>query len=252
MKCRKCGFVFDEGIFCPECGEKNAENIPSEQTPENQEELLKKQEQLIEQEKNNLLLKKELEEQTERVKKEETERLVREKETITAQKELELQNLEKEKISITQRTYAGVTYRTEEEAIIAREDHEKVDIIKNRLLSTRKQSVRKEICDNFAETLTNPMAKQRFDMLKEKANKKMPIGILLNWIFDGISLGVGLILFIILIVLICIAPDADITMIICLIWGLLCMITLPIAVVWTIISIILMNRKGYYRKIKHI
>lgn len=25
MKCTKCGFEFEEGIFCPECGTKNVE-----------------------------------------------------------------------------------------------------------------------------------------------------------------------------------------------------------------------------------
>lgn len=245
MKCRKCGFVFDEGIFCPECGEKNAENILEEQTAEQQKELLKKQEQLIEQEKNNLILKKELAEQTERVKKEENERLAKEK-------EIEIHNLEKEKILIAQRTYAGITYRTEEEAILAREDNEKVEALKNRLLRTRKQTDRKKLCDSFQETLTNPMAKQRLELLQEKTDKKMPIGILLNWIFDGISFGAGIILFIIVIILACIAPDADISMIIGLIWMIFGMITTPVAVVWTIISIIIISRKNYYRNIKHI
>ena len=30
MKCQKCGFEFEEGIFCPECGTKNEEIIKAE------------------------------------------------------------------------------------------------------------------------------------------------------------------------------------------------------------------------------
>lgn len=31
MKCKKCGFEFEEGIFCPECGTKNIQTFENEE-----------------------------------------------------------------------------------------------------------------------------------------------------------------------------------------------------------------------------
>lgn len=37
MKCKKCGTEFQEGIFCPECGTRNEENISSSDLRQNQQ-----------------------------------------------------------------------------------------------------------------------------------------------------------------------------------------------------------------------
>lgn len=244
MICKNCGTEFNEGIFCPECGVQNCQDDMNMDSVVEQESILKKREEIVEQEKQRLILEKELKEQEEKVKKEEVERLKSEKEAVEAQKQLER---EQEK----RRSYAGVTYRTEEEAISAREDNEKINMLKQRLLSTNKQKERKLIFEEFSETITNPIAKQRLEQLKIKVNKKYPIHMILNWVLDGLVLCgmfsilaagfldpdtyIGNFIFSIIVLLFCIAF----------------FLILP-AIGWTIFSIVKMCSKSYYKNIKHI
>ena len=93
MKCKKCGTVFEVGVFCPECGTRNeAEISPEEQAKKQEEErIAKEKNEREEKEKRELELARQKTEQ-ERIAKERAE-----KEAEAEKAKLELARLEKEK-----------------------------------------------------------------------------------------------------------------------------------------------------------
>lgn len=172
MKCTKCGYKFDEGLFCPECGTKFdetvAERIEEEKAKKaeierqteikrkeeekeqakirkreeaiRQEELRKQQEikRKEEKEKREVELAKAKAEQ-ERLAKERVEKeveLLREKnEAIKIEQELAAKKelSEKQKVEELSRTFNGQVYNTVEEMKLAKDIFDKEELNKKQV-----------------------------------------------------------------------------------------------------------------------
>ena len=127
MKCKNCGFEFDEGIFCPECGTKYDVEEARRQADE-----LKAQEELHRQEEI-----KERELEVEKAKAEQ-ERLANERiqyELELEKQKAEIRNLEldakereasaeNKKNEEQERTYKGVVYSTVDDKNLAQQKDE--------------------------------------------------------------------------------------------------------------------------------
>lgn len=110
MKCVKCGYVFDEGMFCPECGAKYDEDEAKRIETERLEAENKKEE---EERLRKELLKKEAED------KKAQDEIRRQEEKEKRELELEKAKVEQEKLAVEKAAY---------EAELARQQNEKARI----------------------------------------------------------------------------------------------------------------------------
>lgn len=129
MKCKNCGYEFDEGIFCPECGTKYDEESEKE---------VKENIELVEQIEKDKQEEKEVRELELEKTKLELERLAvekaaheaelarqeNEKERIKQEKALKAEEREKKKQEELTRTFNGVVYNTVEEMNQAKQVYE--------------------------------------------------------------------------------------------------------------------------------
>lgn len=186
MKCSNCGTQFEEGVFCPECGTKNEKIVQL-----TEKEIREKERQEIERKETERREKERLEqEQREKEKRLESERKeaearakeaeARAKESeakakveqeATLAKRLEQENAKREMES---RTVNGVMYRSFEEAEQARDEHKKIDLLKEKLLLTKSQKKRQEILKQFNEPIEIREPRHRYDLLVAKVNTALP------------------------------------------------------------------------------
>ena len=246
MKCKNCGTVFEEGFFCPECGTKN-DNAP--ELSEKKQELKKqKQEQVDKEQKEK---ERQIQEQ-ERLRRECKEIEVRAKEReakVKAEKEnAEAKRLEQENArrEMESRTVNGVMYKTFEEAEQARNEHKKIDLLKEKLLSTKSQKKRQEIFSEFNETIEIRETKHRLDLLASKVNAVPPKSELICKIYgytvlftfiigmvDGMSA----------------AEEMSTVGLICILWAGFGFWIWPI---WKLVQIIKSKSSSHYKNIKKI
>lgn len=220
MKCKNCGFEYN-GIFCPECGTRNLEEY----------------------------------EKTEKAKTEENrieyERLLKEKaeaEAKAVQEKAIIEKAEKEKLELEARTYKKVVYKNEAEAKLAREDDDKIEILKQQLLTTNKQVERQKILSEFREDITTAEAKKRLNLLSVKVNQKKPKSIMYNWIYGG-----TIILALLFTMIIGTISKVDgVWEIIIVFLALWYGIGIPVWIVWKIILAVKSKSKDYYLNLKNI
>ena len=67
-------------------------------------------------------------------------------------------------------TVRGCLYKTVEEVEQAKDEHNKIDLLKEKLLSTNFQKKRQEIFGTFNESIEIREAKYRYDLLAIKVN----------------------------------------------------------------------------------
>ena len=152
MKCTKCGFEFDEGLFCPECGAKYDE-----------EEAKRIENEALEQEK--IRKEEEKKEEEEKKRKEEEEK---------AQRELEL-----EKVKVEQERLA--VEKAAHEAELLRQQNERIRIEQENKVKAEEQEKKhqEELSRTFNGIIYNSVdemniAKTQYDeqMLLQKNIKK--------------------------------------------------------------------------------
>lgn len=98
-------------------------------------------------------------------KREQKEKLKQEK-LEQQKKDLEL------KRDLQKRTVYGTVYDSLEDAEKAKAEHNKVDVLKEQLLTTKSQKKRYEIFSKFDMDINNVDAKSRYDQLKERFQQK--------------------------------------------------------------------------------
>ena len=217
MKCSNCETEFEDGIFCPECGKKCEETLPDFSIE------VKKEGEEVEE-----LTKERVADERLEKEKEKVERLEKEKENLERQVKEKAESLEKEKMEnerlaqenlkrdMDMRTVRGTVYKTLDEAELAKEEHNKIDVLKSQLLNTKSQKKRQKIFSDFTETITTIDAKNRYEMLKEKISRKVPVSELINRIY-GITLLFAL--FAVIIGSILVGVDKSIFLMICATWA---------------------------------
>ena len=211
MRCAKCGHQFFEGIFCPECGTRYVEPVITNPINKVYEEP---------------------------------------KPTEINQKEIETikQTKENNKAIVANLNVRGTMYDSLEKAEKAKMDHNKVDILKNKLSDTVSQKKRREIIQNFPNDLTTTDAVCRFEKLKEKSERRFPISILLYLALNLLNI-VAFVLFFILTYF----PSQEsflytIGMLFALGWLFGILVWLP----WTIVTICQLCSKKFFLRINHI
>lgn len=249
MKCSNCGTEFEDGIFCPECGKK------CEETLQNFSVKVKQDGEKVEG------LEKERGEAERLAKeKEKVERLEKEKENLERQVKENAESLEKEKMEnerlaqenlkrdMDMRTVWGTAYQTLDEAVLAKEEHNKIDVLKSQLLNTKSQKKRQKIFSDFTETITTIDAKNRYEMLKEKISRKVPVSETINCIYGITVLVTFLVAMIGLVVL---GTDTPIFpfLVICATWAGFGIWIWPI---WKLVLLIISVGQNYYKNIKNI
>lgn len=249
MKCSNCGTEFEDGIFCPECGKK------CEGTLQNFIIEVKKEGEEVEELTKERVAAERLEKEKEKVErlekeKEEIERLIKEKEKAEslAKEKMETERLAQENLKrdIDMRTVRGTVYKTLDEAELAKEEHNKIDVLKSQLLNTKSQKKRQKIFSDFTETITTIDAKNRYEMLKEKISRKVPVSELINCIY-GITLLFAL--FAVIIGSILVGVDKSIFLMICATWVGFGIWIWPI---WKMVLLIISVGQNYYKNIKNI
>lgn len=156
---------------------------------------------------------------------------------------LEQENARREMES---RTVNGVMYKTIDEAELARDEHKKIDFLKEKLLSTKSQKERQEIFKEFNESFEIREAKYRYDLLATKINTVPPKSEHICKIYGYTVLAA----FVIYMIIAMTATD-DISTIglICALWaGFGCWIW-PI---WKIVQVIKSKSSNHYKNIKKI
>lgn len=269
MKCIKCGTEFNEGIFCPECGHKydEAEIARLEKEKKEQQAREKAEKERLAKEK----AEKEAKERAEREAREREEREAREKaereriaqekneaeerrkaeeerkakeraeeEKRIAEKKREEERLRKEKQEIEARTFNGTVYADKEEAALAKSESEQIEILKQKLLSTKKQDERRQIIADFGEPPKIFENQKRYEALKIKAEMEPPKSVLINWIY-GITVLVAFVLVI--------ALNSGAVYNAAMVWA---GFGIWIWVIWKIVLVVKSKKKDYYLNIKHI
>lgn len=247
MKCKKCGTEFDEGIFCPECGMKNEEKSQLSESNIKEKELQEQERREKEQ-----LEKERKQQEKDRLERERKEAELRAKEreakAKAEQENAEAKRLEQEnaKREMESRTVKGVMYKTFEEAEQARNEHKKIDLLKEKLLSTKSQKKRQEIFNEFREPIEIRETKFRYDLLADKINTVPPKSEKLCKMY-GYTV---LIAFVVYMVNSMIAGnDLSTVGLICALWcGFGCWIW-PI---WKIVQVIKSKSANHYKNIKKI
>lgn len=249
MRCSKCGFEFDEGVFCPECGAKNEMETEKAKgkilEEKRKEEWERKERDKIEQEKqrrecNERMLQAKIEQERlakERIETE--ERLAKEKK--------KQERLSLEKVHLKARTYNGIVYADEREARLANEENGKIDALKQRLIPITSQEARRKILTEFEtkETIQTVEAKKRYDLLKVKIHQEKPKTNFYNFIY-----GISVILAIVITMIMGTMGSVEnaFFFIIVLWYG----IGIPVWIIWKILLIIKSRGKKYYLYIKDI
>lgn len=262
MKCKKCGTAFDEGIFCPECGIKNEEKPQLSEA--NIKELERQKQERLEREQREKERQEQERREKERLEKErkqqEKERLEcerkeaeirakeREAKAKVEQENAETKRLEQEnaKREMESRTVKGVMYKTSEDAEQARNEHKKIDLLKEKLLSTKSQKKRQEILKEFNEPIMIRETKYRYDLLSAKVNTVPPKSELICKIY-GYTV---LVMFVVCMIDAMIATDEMSTIgLISILWaGFGCWIW-PI---WKIVQVIKSKSANHYKNIKKV
>ena len=201
MKCLKCGTEFEEGVFCPECGNRvisedtNNTLVMPTMSAEDREHQLQVMREKTEQERlaleranaardaqamadqkdreHQLQLMRERTEQ-ERLA---TERVAADREKAMAAKQLERERiaLEREKISQTE---------SEKRELINFENR-KIDGLKSALMATKSQDKRREIFYAFNDQLETFEARGRYQRLKDKVDIEEPQSIKVKKIYGS-------------------------------------------------------------------
>lgn len=232
MICKKCGAEVVEGIFCPECGTRLELTVETDECEEK-----------IVQEEND----------TEKVTKDkiEYERLAKEKAETELKVAKEMAAAEKasnERRNLEARTYKGILYTNEQEVTLAREEDLKIEGLKQRLLTTRKQNERKRIFEEFKDDIRTVQARHRLEMLKIKIDQEKPKNIMYNRIY-----GWTVVLSFFMVMLISsLVPNSDLSIFLNIILSLWFCIGIPVWIVWKIVLIIKSKSKDYYLNIKDI
>lgn len=139
MKCPNCGFEFDEGVFCPECGTKCVEE-PALTYEE------KKQMEEEEKQKRELELAKAKADQ-ERFAKEKAEKeaelLKQKNENLRIEQEMEARKaeVEKQKQEELTRTFNGTVYNSIEEMNLAKSSFEQESVQREAMNKTNKKAM---------------------------------------------------------------------------------------------------------------
>ncbi len=157
MKCKMCSNEFDEGVFCPECGAKY-EGVK-----------LGTEDDVKERECQEVETR---EQECKEIKENENGKAC-DKENVGIQVEnVETRRLEQEnvKMEMESRTVRGVMYKTLEEAEKARSEHNKIDLLKEKLLTTKSQKKRQIIFKEFNESIEVSDVKNRYDLLAAKVS----------------------------------------------------------------------------------
>jgi DNA-directed RNA polymerase subunit RPC12/RpoP len=205
MKCVQCGHEFTEGIFCPKCGHKyDVDEVVQ-----------------IEKEKAEL-------------EKQEEERKARE--------QAEAERVRREQEELTARTYNGKVYANKEEAELAKTEADKVEGLKQRMLSTKKQDERRNLIAEFGTPPVTMESRQRYDALKAKTEQKKPKSITINWIY-GITVLIALIPAAIF------SVDNGAVYYVSMAWA---GCGIYIWIIWKIVLFIKSKGEKYYLNIKHI
>jgi predicted nucleic acid-binding Zn-ribbon protein len=205
MKCVQCGHEFTEGIFCPECGHKyDVDEVAR-----------------IEKEKAEL-------------EKQEAERKARE--------QAEVQKARQEQEELAARTYNGKVYADKEEAELAKTEADKVEGLKQRMLSTKKQDERRKMVAEFGTPPVTMESRQRYDALKSKAEQQKPKSIIINWIY-GLTVLIAFILVAVLNV------ENGAVYYVAMAWA---GCGIYIWIIWKIVLFIKSKGEKYYLNIKHL
>lgn len=237
MKCGNCGTSFNEGIFCPKCGQKvinddsNFISIEDDEKKKLREEneRLKEKQQLLEERKK---AEEEEERKKEKQRLEEAERLIQE----NSMRDLE------------NRTVHGTVYKTEEEAIQARAEHDMIDILKEKLMSIKSQEMRKEAFYEFNEELHFPETKRRYGLLKVKVETPKPVSEKVINIY-GISILIALVIGVALMESNTLSKPLEIVWVGCMLWyG----IGFWVWIIWRMILFIKQKKSSYYRNLQDI
>lgn len=264
MICKNCGYEF-EGIFCPECGTKSDNvNIDKDNTTPKAEEISKlttEVQRVVEENARQEVRLKEVERinkekaESERIAREkaekklkekaESERLAREKAEKELKDRMETEILYKEKMNLDLRTFNGVVYSDEEEAVKAREENNIIDSLKQKLKTTKSQEQRRTIMAEFDFTISTSEAKKRLELLKIKVSQDKPKSIMINWIYGGTVLLSAIIVTVI---------ESMSQMDSPLIYILLCWygFGVPIWIIWKIVLTVKKHQKSYYLNIDKI
>lgn len=199
MKCFKCGYEFDEGMFCPECGTKfdaeeakriEDERITLEKIKKEEERKQKELQRQERKEKRELELEKAKVEQ-ERIAKEKAEKeaevLRLKNESLRMEQEIAQQKADEERQALERkveeeratadkisRTYKEVVFDSAELAARAAEEDQTIDMLKKRLMATTKQKERRIIIERFNDEIITEPAKSRLRKLKNKVSIEPP------------------------------------------------------------------------------
>lgn len=260
MKCVNCGTEFEIGIFCPKCGTKYVKNTTLDDQKQELEQERKELEEKrrLEQERYQLELeKKQFEkEQAEKNQQLEAEKLKLEQERIRQENERALkqqqyeselrtkqQRLETENEKIKMLTVNGIVYKDYDEARRAQEDSQKVNILLTQLRNTKSQEKRLAIFNEFHEEIITVREQQRINLIRQKVNTKQSLAYKLNFYY-GISVLVGLIIFIILV--------AVENMVLLPFFGVWIGIGIYVWPIWKIILCVKKSKKDHYMNLKDV
>lgn len=218
MKCSNCGTEFGEGMFCPECGTKYKGAL---------------------QDYGRETIKE----------KEEAERLARERvEAERLAKKIELEKITQDNLKrgIDMRTVRGTVYKTLDEAELAKDEHNKIDVLKTQLLGTKSQKKRQKIFGTFTETITTIDAKNRYELLKEKILRKVPLSEIINCIY-----GITVLFAFIIVIIGSVLKDVS-TSIFLMVSAGWAGFGIWIWTIWKVVLLIKSMGKNYYKNIKNI
>lgn len=90
---------------------------------------------------------------------------------------------ENKKRDIDSRTVLGTVYKSLSEAENAKKEHAMIDILKSRLMETKSQKKRKEIFGQFNEQIVTIDAKNRYELLKDKVTREVPLNEKINGLY---------------------------------------------------------------------
>jgi uncharacterized Zn finger protein (UPF0148 family) len=103
----------------------------------------------------------------------------------------EVARIKKEKEE-SEKQEAEARRREEEETNFAKMEADKVEELKQRMLSTKKQEERRKMIAEFGTPPTTAESRQRYEALKAKAEQEQPKSIRVNWLY-GLTVLIALI-----------------------------------------------------------
>ena len=183
--------------------------------------------------------------QKERMEKERIKQEKREQKEKLKQEKLEQQKKDLElKRDLQKRTVYGTVYDSLEDAEKAKAEHNKVDVLKEQLLTTKSQKKRYEIFSKFDMDINNVDAKSRYDQLKEKVSTKEPVSEKINILY-----GITIVIAFILAAIFELTEMNEILFMISMLWAAF---GFWIWIIWKIIWFVKSKKKSYYKNIKYI